>query len=226
MVRFAIACAVLTHIAGCYDPSVRDCSIECASAKECAGGQVCSSDGFCVAPSYRGRCRHGEAPVDATSLQVDADGASPDAGGAVALCEQGCANGTCDALGVCVLDCSVSGSCTDDVKCPANLPCRVVCGDHACKKKIQCGMATSCDVQCIGASSCADVVQCGIGACDVRCIGEESCAKHADCGMSCACDVTCSGIGACHDPSMCPHGSSCVLGRGCSSALTGCNTCT
>jgi hypothetical protein len=221
MVRFAIACAVLAHIGGCYDPSVRDCSIECSSPKECAGGQVCSNDGYCVAPSYRGRCAH-EAPIDATSKELDATDAPPDSS---SLCEQGCTGGTCDAQGVCVIDCSATGSCTDDVTCPTNLPCRVVCGDHACTKKIQCGMATSCDVQCIGPSSCSDVVQCGMGACDVRCIGESSCGKHADCGMSCACDVTCSGIGSCHDASMCPHGTTCALGKGCSAALPGCNTC-
>jgi hypothetical protein len=224
MVRFAIACAVLAHIGGCYDPSVRDCSIECSSPKECAGGQVCSNDGYCVAPSYRGRCAH-EAPSDATSKTIDAEeDATPDA--PVSLCEQGCVGGTCDAQGVCVIDCSAQGACGDgDVVCPANLPCRVVCGDHACAKKIQCAMATSCDVQCIGPSSCGDVVQCGIGACDVGCLGDSSCHKHTECGMSCACDVTCTGVDACGDPSKCPHGMMCMLGKGCSAALAGCNTC-
>jgi hypothetical protein len=87
MVRFAIACAVLAHIGGCYDPSVRDCSVECSSPKECAGGQVCSNDGYCVGPSYRGRCAR-EALLDAASKMNDAEeDASPDA--SVSLCEQG-----------------------------------------------------------------------------------------------------------------------------------------
>ena len=166
-------------------------------------------------------------PLDATSKEIDAaEDAPPDSDDAVALCEQGCSSGTCDAQGVCVIDCSAQGACSEqDVVCPTNLPCRVVCGDHACAKRVQCAMATSCDVQCIGPSSCGDVVQCGMGACDVRCLGDSSCGKHTDCGMSCACDVTCSGTGACHDASMCPHGMTCLLGRGCTSALPGCNTC-
>lgn len=230
MLRLALAGAVLAHIVGCYDPSVRDCAIACESAKECAGGQVCGGDGFCVAPSYRGRCNH-DAPADA-----DADGKMPkndaardgsvDASSAAGLCQLGCTNGTCDAQGVCVIDCSADGACsTGDVVCPTNLPCRVMCGDHACTHKVQCAMATSCDVRCTGTSSCGDVIQCGHGPCSATCSGDSSCTRHTECGMACSCDVACTGSDACGELSKCPMGPSCVLGRGCASALPGCEVC-
>jgi hypothetical protein len=43
--------------AGCYDPELRDCSISCGSAGDCAAGQVCGTDGFCASPEVAGTCR-------------------------------------------------------------------------------------------------------------------------------------------------------------------------
>lgn len=226
MIRFAIACALLAHM-GCYDPSVRDCAVTCQSAKECAGGQVCSNDGYCVGASYRGRCAR-QAPIDATPMMTDAADApaAPDGSGSSTLCQQRCTNGTCDAQGVCMIDCSASGACaSSDVMCPMGIPCKVVCGDHACTHKIQCQMATSCDVQCIGPSSCGDVITCGMGACDVKCLGDGSCHRHTECGMACSCDVTCSGDNSCGEVSKCPAGTACVLGHGCTSQLPTCDSC-
>jgi len=51
-------------LAGCYAPSVRDCTVRCASAGDCAGGQVCGADGLCAAPEIAGRC--GTTPPDAS----------------------------------------------------------------------------------------------------------------------------------------------------------------
>lgn len=223
----AIACVLVGHL-GCYDPSVRDCSVTCRSAKECAAGQTCSGDGFCVSPTYRGRCERmaTDAGVgDSGGMKKDGGKDSGDSG-AVAACQAGCVNGACDENGVCVIDCSASGSCSaSDVVCPAGLPCKVVCGDHACTHHVQCGMSTSCDVTCSGIGSCGDVIQCPIGRCNVQCSGDMSCHKNTKCSMSCACDVACTGSGACGDISECPRMQSCVLGRGCTSALSGCDTC-
>lgn len=223
----AIACVLMAHL-GCYDPSVRDCAVTCRSAKECAGGQTCSSDGFCVSPSYRGRCARMTPDAGDGGGDMMKKDAAADSGGssAVALCQQGCGNGTCDAQGVCNIDCSASGACSaSDVICPTNLPCRVVCGDHACAHHVQCGMSTSCEVQCSGQNACGDVIQCPVGRCDVTCSGAFSCHKNTKCGMSCACDVTCSGSGACGAPSECPKMMACLLGRGCTSQLSGCDSC-
>lgn len=48
----AIACLAL----GCYSPAVRDCTVSCGSAGECATGQVCGADGMCASPAAAGQC--------------------------------------------------------------------------------------------------------------------------------------------------------------------------
>ena len=50
----AIAAAAL--LAGCYDPTLRDCTVSCAAAGDCAAGQVCGADGMCAAPGVAGHC--------------------------------------------------------------------------------------------------------------------------------------------------------------------------
>lgn len=76
------ACApVLLAIpaAGCYEPVLRDCTVTCASAGECATGQVCGPDGYCARPAVAGTCiapGHPDADVDGT---IDARIAVPDA---------------------------------------------------------------------------------------------------------------------------------------------------
>jgi hypothetical protein len=52
----AAAAAALAALAGCYAPSLRDCTVSCASQRDCAGGQVCGSDGLCAAAELAGRC--------------------------------------------------------------------------------------------------------------------------------------------------------------------------
>jgi hypothetical protein len=141
------------------------------------------------------------------------------------MCEQGCPNGTCVA-GVCVIDCSGSDSCSQDVMCPPNVPCKVVCGDRSCDRRVVCGMASSCVVECKGFDACAEDVQCGMAPCDVTCSGISSCKKKVKCKESCQCDVACTGFGACAEPSECPlMMDTCKLGKGCSSELAGCDRC-
>lgn len=61
--------AALAAAAGCYAPSLRDCTVSCESEGDCASGQVCGADGLCAAPEAAGHC---------ATPEVDA-GAEPDA---------------------------------------------------------------------------------------------------------------------------------------------------
>ena len=221
-VRLLLAGAVFAHLAGCYHPDTVNCTVECSAATECTGGQSCN-DGWCVAPNVV--CdKHGN-PIDAAMVTTP-DGRMPDADTtAQQLCEQGCTRGECDAAGVCVIDCSGNQKCTNsDVQCPANLPCRVICGPGSCTHKIVCNMSSSCDVQCTGDMSCQDEIQCPSGECDVMCSGTSSCKRRTKCGNSCACDVSCTGALSCMEASECPS-MSCRVGNGCSSIPNGCETC-
>lgn len=209
------ALVILVCLVGCYSPSVRDCTVSCAGPNDCTGGQVCSTEGWCAAPETS--C----AGISPDASMATSDGPTSDGR---ALCELGCPDGTCVG-GVCVIDCSAPGACPQDFTCPPNVPCRVVCGDQACAKKVQCGHASSCEVQCNGINACADEVVCGVAPCDVNCAGAGSCKKRVKCKEACSCDVECTGIGACGETPECPMGSACELGRGCSSELAGCDRC-
>lgn len=220
LARIAVVGVGLAHLAGCYHPNTLDCTVECSAATECTGGQTCKG-GWCVAPNVI--CDSGGNPVE---IDAGVDGhAGPDADTtAQQLCQQGCSKGTCDSAGVCVIDCSGDGQCTTDVQCPANLPCRVLCGQMSCTKKIVCGMSSSCEVLCSGDGSCQDEIQCPAGECDVACAGAASCKRRTKCGNSCACDVSCTGALSCVEASECPS-TTCRVGNGCSSIPTGCDTC-
>jgi hypothetical protein len=216
-----VVVAHLGAIAGCYEPELRDCTVQCARPSDCTGGQICRDDGWCVMPGV-GTCPEGGGEQNQT--QLDASVTSDDADNtAQLLCQMGCTNGTC-AAGTCVIDCSNPSSCNGaDVKCPANIPCRVVCGERSCAKKVRCLSATSCEVQCNGDYSCQDDIECNSGRCAVQCVGASSC-KQVKCSSSCACDVTCSGANSCISTNECPA-LSCRLGEGCSSLLVGCDKC-
>jgi hypothetical protein len=72
-----LAAAAGLALAGCYSPSLRDCTVSCASAGDCATGQVCGADGMCASPAVAGRCG---ALVDAGSRDAPpphADAAPP-----------------------------------------------------------------------------------------------------------------------------------------------------
>jgi hypothetical protein len=201
----------MAHLIACYHPDVRDCTVQCTAATDCTSGQMCRQ-GLCAKPEVT--CDGEDAELAPDAPAVTADAREP--------CAHGCTNGTC-IDGVCVIDCSDPWSCPHDVRCPANLPCRVVCGYHACGDKIICGLARRCDVQCLGDYSCADEIQCTTS-CDVDCIGTLSCKRRTKCNNACSCDVSCIGVGSCAEASECPE-PLCRIGNGCTDVLPGCNTC-
>jgi hypothetical protein len=210
---------VLTHLVagtGCYNPALRDCTVQCSGPSDCTGGQVCQS-GWCAMPDGADCSQAGD------NVTVDGAVTTSDAPNGPSLCEQGCTNGTC-VDGVCVLDCSVPYSCPNDITCPAGLPCRVVCGEQACGHKVLCGLSTSCEVQCNGDYSCKDEIICNTNRCDVDCIGVGSCKRRTKCSNACACDVSCIGASSCPEVSECPA-STCRLGNGCTSLVSGCDSC-
>jgi hypothetical protein len=68
--------AVAFALAGCYAPSVHDCTVSCEAPGDCASDQICGADGWCAAPEIAGRCRMGiDAGVrdDAPSRDAAAD---------------------------------------------------------------------------------------------------------------------------------------------------------
>lgn len=66
----ALSLVTATTLAACYQPTLRDCTVSCTSAADCAGDQVCGSSGWCAAQGV------------VCSLDADAatDGADTDAG--------------------------------------------------------------------------------------------------------------------------------------------------
>src|SRR5262245_19208695 len=145
-VRVALVVAVVLD-AGCYRPSLRDCTVQCSNARECGGGQICGSDGWCATPAAAGHCEQ--------ATRSDGAGEPPPLGDADdTACRAACTAGTCD-HGVCVIDCSADSACPNDVVCPGTVPCRVVCGDSACAHHIECRTPRECEIDCIGTGSCA-----------------------------------------------------------------------
>lgn len=215
----SVAIAHIGFASGCYEPALQDCTIQCDGPDQCPGGQACV-DGFCASPGIQACNGTGQAvTVDAASVTTDTP-SSPDT---TALCMQRCGAGTCVG-GVCTIDCSPPGACSGDITCPADVPCRVVCGDGSCGGKINCAEALSCDVDCTGSLSCDDDITCPSGECSVTCSGLGSCKHRVRCNNSCACDVQCSGAESCAEVAECPS-TTCRLGNGCSSQLAGCDTC-
>lgn len=64
------AASVVVAGAGCYEPELRDCTLTCNAASDCADGQVCGTDGFCAAPGIAGQCS--QMPGAAGSADRDA----------------------------------------------------------------------------------------------------------------------------------------------------------
>jgi hypothetical protein len=73
LARFAAGALFAVGLAGCYNPSLRDCTVTCHGASDCAGGQVCGDDGYCAAPAIAGTCKAPDARESTDAPDV-ADG--------------------------------------------------------------------------------------------------------------------------------------------------------
>lgn len=102
--------AALVIATGCYSPSLRDCTVSCAGADDCAAGQVCGSDKLCAAPEVAGKCGMGMPGPDAAP-EPDA---TVDAGATVQLRVQLDGKGKVDVMGIgmCSSDSPQNGDCT------------------------------------------------------------------------------------------------------------------
>jgi hypothetical protein len=159
-----------------------------------------------------------------------------------AACSGGCPGGTCVVTGTagpvacpngvdCEVDCLDEGACPKSVTCGTG-NCLVRCGgtgkNNQCGNAINCGAAASCKIECLGSGSCSAKITCGAGPCEVVCGAagtQGQCSNIVDCAQSCACDVSCLGIGSCGSQVLCPAGCDVITGKGCSSSLSGCQSC-
>jgi hypothetical protein len=79
----AAAAAGAVVLAGCYSPSLRDCTVTCTAESDCAAGQVCGDDGLCAGPDLAGHC-NAPAPAPDAGPGPRPDAAIPvDAGPAI-----------------------------------------------------------------------------------------------------------------------------------------------
>jgi hypothetical protein len=84
------ALVVAVALAGCYEPQVRDCTIACSFATDCADGQTCGGDGWCAAPDVAGSCDERRENPDAmpppdAEPPIEIDASVPDAPGPDAM---------------------------------------------------------------------------------------------------------------------------------------------
>lgn len=75
----------------CYAPDLRDCTVTCSAADECAGDQVCNSAGLCATEGAT--CGGGGAAPDAPAamvmLRVEVDGTGRVVVDGVGSCDDG-----------------------------------------------------------------------------------------------------------------------------------------
>ncbi|HEY4238940.1 MAG TPA: hypothetical protein VGM88_03960 [Kofleriaceae bacterium] len=91
MALLKAALAVLL-LAGCYDPTLKDCVVTCANPGDCADGQVCGADKFCAAPDVAGTC----SPAEKVALHVTVMGMGQVEADNIGTCSsEGSQNGNC-----------------------------------------------------------------------------------------------------------------------------------
>jgi hypothetical protein len=122
----AAGLALGVALGGCYSPSLRDCTVSCGSASDCATGQVCGADGMCASPAVAGRC----ARVDAGTPDAPArhDAGLPDAAGTVRLTVQITGKGAIavEGAGTCTSQDPDRGNCAYDVVAGVTLTAQAI----------------------------------------------------------------------------------------------------
>jgi hypothetical protein len=96
------ALAAPATLGGCYDPSLRNCTVTCEGPGDCARGQVCGSDGLCAAPDVAGHCVLADAavaidapPVVTVKLHLHIEGKGIVTVGSSACSDAGPTHGDC-----------------------------------------------------------------------------------------------------------------------------------
>src|SRR4051812_979289 len=74
IIRLHQVLLVLAILSGCYEPSIRDCTVSCSGTDECAGGQVCGSQGYCVEEGVTCTNSATDAGSSTVALRVQIDG--------------------------------------------------------------------------------------------------------------------------------------------------------
>lgn len=103
-------------------------------------------------------------------------------------CTGGCLND------LCLIHCLDAGSCQQEINCPLDRPCRVVCrGRDSCiQTSIRCGDGLSCSLVCSGEGACEGTeVVCGSGLCEALCEPGSGQLTGQDCTRACACQSSC-----------------------------------
>ena len=145
-------------------------ALKCSSQPDCTQfpGTICSS-GYCV---------RGTLPIDARELDAF-------------VCPAVC--GSCD-TSVTPTVCTITGTGSGNIDCPAGYKCNITCGQAGACGAISCGSAASCDIDCLAADSCLGIT-CATKNCDITCTGVNACGN-----MSCTtgnCTAACTGSDAC-----------------------------
>ena len=77
------AVALSIVVSACYSPDLRDCTVSCTAAGDCASGQVCGAAGFCAAPDVSCSVSDAGVPVrdaaDRDAAAIVVVDAAPDA---------------------------------------------------------------------------------------------------------------------------------------------------
>jgi hypothetical protein len=134
-----------------------------------------------------------DANASDTARDAPQDTTPVDAVACPAICNAGCAAGTC----------KIVDPGDGPLSCPPGMPCEIWCGDAQCSRGlIACGAATRCDIHCTGTSSCGYQLACGTGPCTIECSGSASCTA-VSCGSAPSCNVNCAAASSCWTTVLC-----------------------
>ncbi|HVK87141.1 MAG TPA: hypothetical protein VM513_23635 [Kofleriaceae bacterium] len=202
---FAASSCAIDHRSG---------EFECATQADCTGGRTCV-DGYCVVPGGVIDAPPVDGPRQPVDMRLEPDAPMPQ-------CPPQCTS--CQAEShTCKIDCAQTNCANTTLVCPTGWNCDISCStNNSCRNGINCANAESCKITCSGQGSCRQVVS-GDGPLEVACTGQGSC-RGINCDASCACDVTCNDAADC-SLLTCSSPVCGVLGGGCTSDRTSCESC-